>query len=403
MKPETRHDRLTLHPFSAGEGIPTEAECRDLWLRFGVPDEVTVHSRMVAELARILALYLRRAGLKLNIDLIMAGGYLHDLVKWQPDHAGVGAGILQQLGYARVSEVLPPHIDPSGRAGVPNESDLIFLAEHCIEQYGLSSLEGTFKVPLDLHKYPPEDPREITSRLHSAEIIGDMVEELLGLSLKSVIQKHRRGIRAVSVQGTRNVYLLMHGAVGFKTDCAYLTARELPLCPEGIHQAGELREELQDVPLSNIYCSDLKPAVETAVIIAEPHRLRPKMRRGLREIGVGDWGGSTSAEVHQLYSSQFGHDMLHFRPPGGETLFECSARVIPAFYEILNSTFGNMAIVGHPVVNRIIVCQVLGLSLERLFELDQSCGRVNHIYCDGPNVRLKSMNGDDRHCGRLIN
>src|SRR5208337_5136908 len=110
MKSETRYDCLTQHPFAVEEGIPTEAECRFLWLRFGIPDEVTVHSRMVAELARILAVYLRRAGLKLNIDLTMAGGYLHDLVNGQPDHPGVGAGILQQLGYARVSEALEPHM-----------------------------------------------------------------------------------------------------------------------------------------------------------------------------------------------------------------------------------------------------------------------------------------------------
>ncbi|MGA2937589.1 MAG: histidine phosphatase family protein [Syntrophobacteraceae bacterium] len=401
MKPETRHDCLTQHPFSVEESIPTEAECRSLWLRFGVPDEVTVHSRMVAELARILAVYLRRAGLKFDTDLIMAGGYLHDLVKGRPDHLGVGAGILQQMGYARVSEALAPHMHPPGPDGAPNEADLIYLAEQCIEEYGLGSLDWTFKAPLNLHKYSPDNNEEITSRVNRARIIRDGVEKLLGLSLRSIIRKHRRGILAVSVQGIRNVYLLVHGAVGFKTDGAYLAAQESPLCPEGIHQAGGLREELQDVPLSNTYCSDLKPAIETAAIIAEPHGLEPKVRAGLREISVGEWEGSTSAEVHQLYSGQFGHDMLHFRPPGGETLFECTTRVIPAFYDILNSTFGNMAIVGHSVVNRIILCQVLGLSLERLFELDQNYGRANHIYCDGPNMRLKSMNGEGRPYSRF--
>ncbi|MGO8944597.1 MAG: histidine phosphatase family protein [Syntrophobacteraceae bacterium] len=394
MKPEIRDDCVTAHPFSVEESIPTEVECRSLWLRFGVPDEVTVHSRMVAELARILAVYLRRAGLKLNIDLIMAGGYLHDLVRGQPDHPRGGAGILRQLGYARVSEALEPHMEPPGLDWAPNEADLIYLAEQCIEQYGSGSLDVTFEAPLKLHKYLPENTEKITSGVNRAGIIGDWVEKLLGTSLKSIIQKHWRGIRAFSVQGIRNIYLIVHGSVGFKTDGQYLAAQELPLCHKGIHQAAALREELQDVPLSNIYCSDLKPAIETAAIIAEPHGLRPRMRAGLREISVGEWGGSTSAEVRQVYSGQFGHDMLHFRPPGGETLFECATRVIPAFYEILNSTFGNMAIVGHPVVNRIMLCQVLGLSLESLFEMDRNYGWVDHIYCDGPNMRLKTVNSE---------
>jgi probable phosphoglycerate mutase len=350
---------------------------------------------MVAELARILALYLKRAGLKLNIDLIMAGGYLHDLLKGQPDQAGVGIRILRQMGYARVSEAVAPHMHNSEPDGAPDEADLIFLAEQCIEEYISGPLVWTCKASLDLCKYRPENVEEITSRVNRTRIIRDRAEKLLGLSLRSIIRKHRRGILAVSVQGRRDVYLLLHGAVGFKTDGEYITAQELPLCPEGIQQAGALRDELNDVALSNVYCSDLRSAIETAAIIAEPHRLEPKIRGGLREINVGELGVSTSAEIHRLYSGQSGHDMLHFKPPGGETLFECTARVIPAFYDILNSTFGNMAIVGHPIVNRIILCQVLGLSLEKLFEQDLRYGRVNHINCDGPNMRLKSMNGAD--------
>ena len=345
MKPDTRHECLTQHPFALDEGTPTKAECRDLWLRFSVPDEVIIHSRMVAELAHILALYVKRAGLKFNIDLITAGRYLHNLVKGQPD---------------------------SG------------------------TLAGTCKASLNLRKYPPDSVEEITSRVNRAGIIRNWVEKLLGLSLETIFRNHRRRILAVTVQGIRNVYLLVHGAVGFKTDGEYLTAQELPLCPEGIHQARALREELQNIPLTNIYSSDLKPAIETAAIIAEPHGIEPGIRAGLREISLGEWGESTSADFQQLYSGQFGHDILHFRPLGGETLFECATRVIPAFYDILNSTLGNMVIVGHPVVNRIILCHVLGLSLENLFELNQCYGRVNHIYCDGPYMRLKRMNDDDR-------
>ena len=97
MKPETRHDRLTLHPFSAGEGIPTEAECRDLWLRFGVPDEVTVHSRMVAELARIFVIYLRHAGLKVILFSFsfhkISIWFFHRWRKYRKDHERIFARI----------------------------------------------------------------------------------------------------------------------------------------------------------------------------------------------------------------------------------------------------------------------------------------------------------------------
>jgi len=216
--------------FSLDEGAPTKAECIDLWLRFSVPDEVIIHSRMVAELAHILALYVKRTGLKFNIDLITAGGYLRNLVKGQPDHAGAAIKILQQMGHAGVSEIvasLMHHLRPDK---APNEADLIFLPEQGIEKDRLGALAGTCKASLNLRKYPPDSVEEITPRVNRAAIIRNWVEKLLGLSLETIFRNHRRRILAVTVLGIRNVYLLVHGAVGFKTDGEYLTAQELPLC-----------------------------------------------------------------------------------------------------------------------------------------------------------------------------
>jgi broad specificity phosphatase PhoE len=53
--------------------------------------------------------------------------------------------------------------------------------------------------------------------------------------------------------------------------------------------------------------------------------------------------------------------------------------VIPAFYEIIQSTRGNVLIVAHAGVNRIILSQVLGKSLDGLFEIDQDYGCLNVI------------------------
>jgi hypothetical protein len=68
----------------------------------------------------------------------------------------------------------------------------------------------------------------------------------------------------------------------------------------------------------------------------------------------------------------------------GETLFECTAKVIPAFYDISNSAFGNMAIAEQRVVNGIILCQVPGLSLKKLFELDQRYGGLSIYIATDP-------------------
>jgi probable phosphoglycerate mutase len=59
-------------------------------------------------------------------------------------------------------------------------------------------------------------------------------------------------------------------------------------------------------------------------------------------------------------------------------------RVIPGSFEMLQSTRGDILIVGHAGVNRIILCQVLGMPLQNLFDIRQDCGCFNLIgYQDG--------------------
>jgi probable phosphoglycerate mutase len=353
---------------------------------------------MVAEVARILAVYLRRAGFEFNFELIAAGGCLHGLLKAQNNGAGRLKALLQQIGYKQILKVLSSPVG-SLPDSVIEEADLICLAERSVEDYGSGLLDSRYRTHFDIHGYFSENLT--VSQVNRAEIIGARVEKILGLSLRSIIQKHKRGILAASVQGIRNVYLLVHGAVGLKTDGEYFQTHQLSLSLEGIRQAEALKEDLEAIPLSSIYSSGFRSSFETAKIVAEPHGIQVDARRGLGEIDAGQWGGLSPADIEQLYFSQFGKDLLNFQPSGGETLFECTARVIPTFYEILNSTPGNMAIIGHPIANRIILCQVLGYPLDSLFELDQVCGAVNHIYCEGEKMRLMSLNGEDRTSSRF--
>ncbi len=64
------------------------------------------------------------------------------------------------------------------------------------------------------------------------------------------------------------------------------------LTAEGIEQAGELRDKLRDIPFRRIITSDLKRAVDTARIIAEPHggefELEPLLRE--RDFGIHTGG-----------------------------------------------------------------------------------------------------------------
>lgn len=405
---DTPKSHRRLQSYCREGGIPTAAECRAIWLRFDVPEEVTAHCRMVAELARILAVQLNRVGMNLNLELTTSGGLLHDFAKGQPRHADTGARMLREMGYARVAEIVENHTDLGESVQFLSEAGLVHLADKYVRRDKLVSMDERFGEALERHPWMSE---KITERLNKARSIGEQVKKALGISVEYLIERHERGIRAAAFQGERDIYLVRHGAVqpaGFGKH--FIGQSDLPLCTNGIRQAEAIREKLRHVPLAAVYCSDLTRSVETARILAEPHMIDPVAERELREINLGGWDGLSFETVRTGSSELFqkrGEDIVNFRPPGGENFLDVAIRVVPAFHEIVHADRGNIVIVGHAGVNRVILCLVLGLSLARLFDLGQEYGCINHfrtvepIDPDGPRFMVKMINDVEWPCGKL--
>ncbi len=399
MDCDTPADYEKMQAYGRREDIPTERECEALWVQFGTPEEVINHSRMVAQVARLLAVHINLAGLDLNLDLIVAAGCLHDLAKGRPDHAREAGRLLAELGYVRVAEIVASHMDIYFRKSVVTEADLVYLADKCVAGDRLAQVENRFQATMEKYADSPEISGAVKSRLNNARLIQGAVEKVLRQPLEQIIQNFRRNLEAVSNRGERLIYLIRHGAVQTQgTGKRFIGQLDLPLSHKGVEQIQELENELWSAQLSAIFCSDLKRSLETAAILSGIRdHFAPAPRPELREISLGQWDGLTFEEVRTRYPNEFeerGRDMVHYRPPGGESFLDCTKRVIPAFFDILHATRGNILIAGHAGVNRIILCQVSGLSLDQLFDMDQDYGCLNVIHNSGGIFTLKTLNGN---------
>lgn len=193
----------------------------------------------------------------------------------------------------------------------------------------------------------------------------------------------------------RKIYLVRHGEIAADGRRRFIGQIDLPLSDAGRKQAARLREELSGLKISGIFCSDLGRSFSTARIIGEKHHLEPVARKDLREINLGAWEGLTFDEVCRKYPVDFkrrGEDIVHYRPPGGESYARCAGRVLPALNDIINSTEGDVLIVGHAGVNRIIICRALGLPLQNLFRITQDYGCLNIIALDAGGFRVVTVN-----------
>ena len=100
-------------------------------------------------------------------------------------------------------------------------------------------------------------------------------------------------------------------------------------------------------------------------------------------------------DIAQQFPDEFkarGADIAGYQPPGGESFANCSQRVLAAFQEILQITSGNILIVGHAGVNRLLFCYMLGMTLANLFRISQDFGCLNIIRCSGEGYYLELIN-----------
>jgi probable phosphoglycerate mutase len=191
------------------------------------------------------------------------------------------------------------------------------------------------------------------------------------------------------------VYLLRHGDCRQDDIKRYVGQADLPLNAEGHIQAAGWRSKLSGIPLHRIFSSDLSRSYETACIIAEG-RIEPVQPLSkLREINLGGWDGLTFDEVRRFYPSEYGKrgaDLVSYRTPGGECFTDVAARVIPLFEQIVSGATGNVLIVGHAGVNRVILCHILGMPLTNLFRIRQDYGCLNVVDCDRDGMSVQGMN-----------
>lgn len=377
--------------------IPTHDECLALWDLAGTPEETRAHCRLVAELAAHLAGCLNRTGFELNVDLVRAAGRLHDVARRERDHAAVGARLLEEHGYSLVGRIIARHMDLEVKDAPLDEADLIFLADKCVLGGEVLFLEERFAHTGRKYSDNPEAAASASRRFKSAKILMERFEAAAGIPLERVLREYRYGIQAVSMTREKAIYLVRHGAIRLPPGGRrFIGQSDVPLSEEGLRQANRLAETLRHLDFSAVYCSDLIRCVETARILAEPHGIVPIESPSFREIFLGRWEGLTFEEVSTQYPEEFkarGIDIANHRPPQGESFMDCASRVIPAFFDALHAAEGNILVVGHAGVNRILLCRATGAPLERLFDFQQDYGCLNVLHYGDSRLEIKLVNG----------
>jgi len=195
----------------------------------------------------------------------------------------------------------------------------------------------------------------------------------------------------------KTIYLLRHGNI-LQTNCErrYIGQIDLPLSAAGVRQAHLLQSEFRGKEISAAFCSDLVRSIDTARIICQGLTTNLIFRPDLREISMGEWEGKTFQEISQAYPDEYakrGENIACYRIPGAESFGECRERVVEAFHEITKTVEGNILIVAHAGVNRLLLGYILGMPIENIFRITQNYGCINVLTASEGKYHVSLING----------
>jgi len=191
------------------------------------------------------------------------------------------------------------------------------------------------------------------------------------------------------------VYLLRHGEIEQGGMKRFVGHADLPLNENGLRQACLWRRKLKTALFEKIYSSDLSRTRKTAFIIAGHQQEKVQLLPAFREINLGEWEGLPVAEAQARFPEDWRRrekDLVTFRPPGGESFRDLAGRIGPVFDQIVQGLERDILIVAHAGVNRVILCQVLGMDLANIFRLGQDYGSLNILERNKDDWRVVAMN-----------
>jgi alpha-ribazole phosphatase len=200
------------------------------------------------------------------------------------------------------------------------------------------------------------------------------------------------------MERVNRLYLVRHGQIAGHERYPANGHTDVDITEIGVLQMEHLAVRLRHSEINAIYSSDLQRTKKGAGIIGRHHDVSHRSIPEFRELFFGHWEGLTMEEIRRDFPGELDQrqkGIADHRPPGkGESIRDLSERVMPRLMDMLKDEKGkNILLVAHGGVNRIILCDALGIDLSNLFNIQQDYGCLNIIDYFPDHTLVRLING----------
>ena len=172
------------------------------------------------------------------------------------------------------------------------------------------------------------------------------------------------------------IYIARHGETTWNVEGRIQGRSDPGLSPKGHQQSLALLEELKNQSLSAIYTSNLQRSILTAQPIAHHFSLPIRQESELDEIAFGVLEGRNLYQFDEVTKNEwerFKDDRFNYHIPGAENYTDVANRIKPFIDRTLRNHEGEeVLVVGHRVVNRLLIGMLMEYPLEWVLKIEQT-------------------------------
>jgi broad specificity phosphatase PhoE len=195
---------------------------------------------------------------------------------------------------------------------------------------------------------------------------------------------------------TTSIYLVRHGQTAWNKEEIFRGRIDIPLDETGLKQAELAGEYFKEMVIQSIYSGPLSRAWQTAEQIARFHHLKVQPLDGLIDMSFGNWEGHALREIERIDPEtyrQWREEPHLARLPGGESLDDVRKRAMASLEEVIEKHPGEtLILVSHRVVNKVLICGVLGIDNSHFWQIGQDTTAINLIQYKKERYVLSLMN-----------
>jgi len=192
------------------------------------------------------------------------------------------------------------------------------------------------------------------------------------------------------------IFLVRHAPTPETGDRLTGRASGVYLDEPGRRAARTAAQALAETEIEAVYSSPIERTLETARIIAQPHRLTPITELGLTEMDFGTWTGQTLDSLRR--TKEWGtvqNSPSRFTFPDGESFVEAQRRSVDSVERIAREHPGKIvAAVSHADIIKLVMAHYLGQALDLFQRLRISTASISELQIEGPHPPVVvSVNG----------